>query len=403
MPGLTPTGFEIKTLEQIQESLVTDQRSEIDPGLDVEAETVLGQLNGIFGSALAECWEQLQEVYKTFDRDAAEDDALDSLGTLLGVPRPEDSPSTAPLTLNLDAGTTVPAGSIVALETRNDVQFVSLEPVTNSGFAPANFTVDFECTVDGPTAAPAGQLNEIITPVTGWNTATNALDAKLGRLTANNQEYRALLERAVAIQGSATVRAIQADVLQANEDLVGDPIISVTVYENTGDTVDSNGLPGHSIEVLIFDDQDPGNDEVIALRIWRAKAAGIGTYGNVSTIVETDAGDNVEMFFSRPTLKPVWVELTVSVNPAIAPADVADLVKAQIVSFGEQITPPGTDVIALAVRASALQVTSVVDVPEFTIGFAVSPTEDENLVLGIREVADYDTSRIAVTIQEVSP
>jgi hypothetical protein len=54
------------------------------------------------------------------------------------------------------------------------------------------------------------------------------------------------------------------------------------------------------------------------------------------------------------------------------------------------------DVIALYIKSQALTVAGVTDVPEFAIGLALSPTEDDNLPMGYRERAAFSTARVTI-------
>src|SRR4051812_32783987 len=102
--GVIPAGFNRKQLSDILADITAKQRATFGELLDTATATELGQLNGTFASGLAEVWEIAETAYHAFDPDAAEDYALTAIAALTGTARRQAKPSTAPLSLNLNAG-----------------------------------------------------------------------------------------------------------------------------------------------------------------------------------------------------------------------------------------------------------------------------------------------------------
>jgi uncharacterized phage protein gp47/JayE len=387
--GITTTGFVRKTLDEIKQALADAQHaaSELGPTLDTDDEAALGQLNATFASALAECWELLEECYHGFDPDSATDALLVALCSLTGTLYHAATRGTVTLTLHLDAGTTVPAGSLVAVTDRPDIQVATDTGVTAATDGTYYVTAAF---VDaGLINAFAGTLEVIVTPVGGWNSVTNAADAIPGTAADTNVTLRQRRENELARRGGSTLAAIRADVLQV------DGVAACTVLENTGDGPDANGLPAHSFEALIDDGDTPAAaDNDVAQAIWDSKPAGILAYGADDGVAIDENDDNHTVAFSRVTIKPVYIDVGVTTNDDY-PVDGDAQVKAAIVVAG-QILSIGDDVIALKLRAACFTVSGVVDVPTFELGFSASPSGTANLVIGLRERASFATTRITV-------
>ncbi len=68
---------------------------------------------------------------------------------------------------------------------------------------------------------------------------------------------------------------------------------------------------------------------------------------------------------------------------------------AAILAKGDELGV-GDDVVALVIRAAALSISGVLDVPTFAIGFAPSPTLDANLTVGVRARAAFDATRVSL-------
>lgn len=390
--GVTPDGFNRKTFQDIKSDFEGKQRAQIDANIDVSDETPLGQLNGIVGSALAEAWEGIEGAYHAYDPTAAEGEAMVNVALLTGTTKRGPEPSRVTCTLNLDAGTTVPAGSLIALDTREDVQFELQDDVTNSGGVTADLPGEFACTVDGPVSALATHLTTIVTPISGWNSVTNALDADVGHLADDDIALRQRRVQQLALRGGSTIDAIQADLLQI------DTISDVEMLENTTDVFDPvTGLPGRTFEALVIDGGlTPDND--VAQAIFDSKPAGITSFGSSSGTATDPNGDTHVVRFSRPVERLVYVKMQVEATGLFPPVDGEDQVKAAVVARGVNVFGPGDDVTALALAFGAFDVPGVANVPSIFIGLAPAPTLSIPIPIGLHEIAKFDSTRIEVEV-----
>jgi len=84
----------------------------------------------------------------------------------------------------------------------------------------------------------------------------------------------------------------------------------VKVWANDGDEVDNNGIPGHSLCVVVIG----GADETVASAIFDRTVTGIGLYGN-TPIEINDAGYCRTVGFLRPAQVGILVEIDVNAKP----------------------------------------------------------------------------------------
>lgn len=391
MAGITATGVEAKRTEEIKTDLEDAFRSEIDPKINTSSASLAGQFIGILSSALAEVWELLQAAWSGQQIATAEGFALDNQVKLLGVSRIAASASSVVLTLNLDAGTTVPAGSRVQVDGDENIQFTTDEEVENTGGAAADFEVSATATENGPLRANAGTVTVIVDTVSGWNTVTNDNDAEPGAFTESDAELRERYFVQLFQVGGSTPDAIRADVLALSG------IQQATVFENVTSSVDANGLPPHSIEVVIFDGVVPVvDDDLIAQTIWNTKAAGIATYGDESGTATDGNGDSQTVYFSRTDVLEVWLEVDIEIRAADYPG--ADAVKAALVNFGDAQYVTGSDVISAALHTPVFSVEGVRNITEIRLGLSASPTLTDDLTIQSRQLAKLDTTRILITV-----
>lgn len=401
--GVTPEGFTRPTVQEVKESLEREQIASIDPTLDVATDPVVGQLNAIFSQHLGKAWEALETSYGGFDRDKAEGVLLVSLGKLSGTTPRGATYSLVVLTCNFaNAGVTLEAGVHFAnVEDRPDIRWTPIANFTST--ASGGVPVTFRAENTGPVAAGAFSINVIATPVTGWNTVTNLTMASAGRNVETDAELRLRQEEELAKPGSARIKAIKADLLEIDE------IEEVTMFENrTGLRDNVTGLPPHSFEACIWAGDPLAADTAeIAQAIWDSKAGGAQPFGDVSGFAETgeDGADAlVLVFFRLATVRNVFLTFDIVIGPDYVGDTNFKLAIATVLNTMHRI---GKTVVSERIQALAFDddfkdfgfnfdELGIEDLATFAQGFAASPTEEENLPVGSRDIARFDTGRIIV-------
>lgn len=449
MSGLTPEGLVIETIPEIRDLMDADARGTFGKSLPLSDKDTHGQLHGISAERFGLLWQLLQIVFAKFDPDQATGVMLEIICSITGTERRPAFPSGVVLTLTGNPGTLVNAGSRASTEstgkefaTEDDATVVLLtswaastaytlgQRRTNDGCAwvvtvagtsagsggPLEADIDEDglvidngvtwrfmgegtgavdvdalATVDGPTVALSGDITEIETPISGWDGVINLLDADEGALQETDEDLRVRREQELARAGTGPVDAIRADLLQL------DGITSVTVFNNPTDGV-VDTMPPHSVEALI----QGAEDADIFAQLLASVTGGIQTHGNQTGSVADSQGISHTVKFSRPVPIDTWVDITVEVDPATAAkVDVEGLVAAAIVTAGD-LYPSGRDVRSTAVGASAFAVQGVLGTPVVEVGTAPAPS-GSSVVIATRERAIFDTSRIVVTVVEVTP
>lgn len=180
--GVLTTGFNRKLLADLLAEIEAAEKAAISPTLNTLPSSVLGQLNGIYADKLREAWEVLEAVYDAHYPDSADALSLDAVAAITGALRLAATQSTVTLSVNLNAGVTLPAGSVVSI-VATGARFETLAAVTNSGGSAADFNVDCVSSDFGAIPGPAQSIRKIETPVTGWNEVAATI------LSANAQTY----------------------------------------------------------------------------------------------------------------------------------------------------------------------------------------------------------------------
>lgn len=404
--GVTPTGFVKRPIEDIKLQLETDLIGEISPSLDVSSTSPIGQIIGGFLKPIGEVWDLLQAVYTANDPDKNTGDAQDAIAAITGTTRLAATHSQAKsVSCTLTTGTVLTVGSLVAVLGNPNAQFRfrGAEPAPGVAVVEANFTAPsngtfamrFEAVDTGPIAANAGTLTVIVTPIAGWSAVTNPTDAVLGHNIETASALRLRREAELAALGSTPLDALRAELLELldTNGVAG----SVSVFENVLDTVDVDGRPGHSIEAILNDGGAIANN-AIAQAIWTGRGGGINTFGSASgsavgkdLIVRT-------MNFNRPTLVPIYFAVTVVTDPTLFPVDGAVQIQEAVVAYGSAGRETGEDVIQNSFFGPIWSIPGVTQVTVLHQGTAPAPTLTTNIPIALRELATFDTGRVAITV-----
>ncbi len=385
---VTSAGIEIPALTEILAQLSDEQRAQIDALLPTDPDSVIGDHNAIYASHERELWEVLEIVFWGMDPRKAEGALLDAVLAIRGSKREPATPSTFKgtrrLEVTLEAGESVTPGVTRFGIPGTDIEFVVLdvdgEDTSNPGPGTLVYLISAECTVDGPTVAPAGQVTQITVPGPGNPSAvTNPFDAVLGSVIESDAAFRVRSEKEIGRSGSGTYRAVYADLIALRNDDGSSPVRSVTIIENGTSTDGVNGLPAHSYQILLWDGpgQDAQNAAVFEVLL-NNKVPGIG-----QSLV-------------RPTQKKTEIDLQLVTTTGYAGNDA---VRAAIVAyFDVEVTPRGADAFSgfvawSKIAEAALTVEGVDRVDQITISIAGQSTVvNSNSQPGEREVAVIEDS-----------
>lgn len=403
MAGVTSTGFTKKTLEEIKAELEADLRSEINAALDLNPKAPMGQIVGIVASKLSELWELLEILYHAFDPSAAETFLLDFLCQISGIKRLKAKKSiTTTATVNLNAGSTLAAGAICYVTGTTSNRWVLRDSVTNSGGVAADVVAVWESETTGNWAWNASVAGVIVTPSSGWNSVTNnpvpdvgAVDATRGNAVETDSALRLRRTAALAASGACTADAIRAALLA----MTG--MAQAFVFENVTNTTNSDGVPAHAFEAVIFDGVTPAcaNNDV-AETIWDNKPAGIQAYGQSSGTTSDSLGVTQTVKFSRATGKrtvlnvTIVTDLTKGWDATNGPANV----KTALATYAVDHFGLGDDVIAMAIRSAVFSVAGVTNCTLFELKFFGGVFGTADLTIGSREIASVGTPDMTLTV-----
>jgi len=298
MATLDHSGYRARDLNDVMADLRTAARLEFGDAINLSASSHLGGLLGVFAEAIADVEKATQALYDAFNRDNAVGVQLDNLAAIIGLERLPPAKATALVDLGGTAGTSIPAGSIVA--NTSGEQFATLDSLTIPALSARIEALDY-----GDVDVSSGAIDTIVTAITGWSSVANPTAGAVGRGEETDAELRARMAEAPSVIGSCTVEAIRADLQAALPEAFG-----IVVAENTSDVVDLNGLAPHSFRAILYPNTlDP---LTIADTLWSSKPAGIATDGAESQSITDSMGvpHVMRWAWAVPFYIEVIVELT---------------------------------------------------------------------------------------------
>lgn len=241
----------------------------------------------------------------------------------------------------------------------------------------------------------AGDLNSIVTLVTGWTSVTNVGAGTVGRAQETDAELRERYPLGVFRLGAGTLPSLAPNMI-AN--VIG--VTSVRVYQNYTDVVEDGRKP-HSVHYVV----EGGLDSAIAQNIYTYKGAGIDTNGAVHVVVASSEGDQ-DIYFDRPERVYVWAKAALTLLPASEesfPADGFGRVAASINATGQALEV-GQDVLLQKFLCGIYQTPGIANVA-LTFASSTNPAfvpapgdyTASNITISDLQRANFDLTRIQVT------
>jgi uncharacterized phage protein gp47/JayE len=267
-------------------------------GSDVylEPDSLDGQFVALLALAITDANNMAASVYNAFSPSTAQGVGLSSVVKINGIARNIASNSTVDVALIGVAGTTVTNG-IVSDDAGNNWNLPASVVIPPSG----TITVTAVCQTIGAVTAAIGAVSTIATPTRGWQSVSNAAIANPG----NPVETDANLRNRQATSTALPSLTILEGIVGAVAAITG--VTRYRAYENDSDVTDSNGIPSHSIALIV----EGGDAQTIGQTIADKKTPGSGTFGTTTVTVVDAIGVSHAIKFSRPVSVGIKAGITV--------------------------------------------------------------------------------------------
>ncbi|WP_142850873.1 baseplate J/gp47 family protein [Telmatospirillum sp. J64-1] len=292
---LDETGLHLPDYPTILDYIHGRLREIYGEDLYLEPDSQDGQMAAIFAEAIHDAFSLAASVYNAFSPATAQGVSLSRQVAINGLRRKAATYSTVTLRVVGTVGTMLT--DAVAKDGAGRRWLLDQVTIPTSGEA----LVTARAAEPGAIHAPAGDVSQIDTPILGWHSVSNPAPAMPGAPVESDADLR----RRQALSTALPSRTILEGVLGAVAAVPG--VLRLRGYENDGNVPDANGIPGHSIALVV----EGGADDEIAAVIAARKTPGCGTFGTSMVTVRDRYGSPATIGFFRPTALPIHVRIRI--------------------------------------------------------------------------------------------
>lgn len=307
MPNsLDANGLQVVTQNEIVDELTTDLQTIYGEDINVDSNSPDGQVINIFAQMIEDLYELVNQVYSSFDPDQAIGTVLDQRCAINGIQRKAGTYTYVMIDVTADRSVT-----LQGLDTNSVEDAYIISDNEGNQFALAN-TTDISAGVTSLRfrAVNVGNVevlpNTITTPVTVILGVTSINNPSGSAEQGTNEETDAQLRErrkiSVSISNQGYTDGLKAALLNIPD------VTAANVYNNRSNVTDADGIPAHSIWVVI----QGGSVEDIGRVMDNKVPGGVGMKGSQSVTVAQDDGSSEDYFFDRPTQQTLYVKLVIT-------------------------------------------------------------------------------------------
>jgi uncharacterized phage protein gp47/JayE len=332
-PRFTPDGIQVQTFQEIYDELAAGYRVIYGEDINLEPNSPDGQRVAIEAQLVLDSQSFGALEYNQRDPDFALGQSLNSIIKLSGITRRPATRSQVDVTVVTDRPLTLPVDYTVEDDLGQSWSTLAARTLIAGTTTVTVFAVNF-----GAIAADPDTIVNPVTVVIGVQSVTNPASATVGIDEETDQDLRVRRNRSLETpQSSSTGRMFTALASVPN-------VTGVAVYENDTPTTDANGIPGHSLFVVV----EGGAVSAIVETMTKNKTGGKGMVGSVTgTFSEPVTRPNGATFtivhsmtFDRPVDVPVLVRLDATRKDAANPVDealISQAIAARTFNIGENL------------------------------------------------------------------
>lgn len=291
------TGLKYPDYPTVLEALKNEFRRIYGPDVYLEPDSQDGQWVAVLALSMYETMLTAAAVYNSFSPHTAMGDALSRNVKINGIARRTASYSQADVVIVGQAGAVITNGMVEDVQGRK-WQLPPTVTIPLSG----EITVTARAVDLGAITAGANTINKIATPTLGWQSVTNPAAAVPGAPVESDAELR----RRQALSTMIPSLSVLEGVIGAVASVPG--VTRFRGYENDSNATDANGIPAHSIAIVV----EGGDSRAIGGAIAAKKTPGTGTYGTTTVTTYDKYGVPNLINFFRPTPATIGVEVTIT-------------------------------------------------------------------------------------------
>ncbi len=383
---LDETGYHYADYPTILEWLKGQYRDIYGADVYLEADSQDGQFLAILAQSYYDMAMMGADIYNSFSPVTAQGVGLSRNVKINGIARLIPTDSSVDLVIVGQAGTTIVDG--IAEDSLSQKWLLPSPTVIPPG---GTITVTATAEFPGAVAAVAASITKIFTPTLGWQSVNNPDVATEGAPVESDAELRIRQSQSVALPSLSVFEGT----VGAVKNIEG--VVQCVGYENDSGVTDADGIPAHSVAIVV----EGGDVDEIAEAIATHKTPGTGTFGDVAVTVFDQYGMPNTINFSRPDEVSILATLTITAYAGFL-TEYLDQIKASLALYISTLEI-GQDVLytKLFVPANLVSnpvASSTFNITVFQIKKAAGVFGTSNITIDFDEVAKCVVADISITV-----
>lgn len=310
-------GLQTLTQSEIVDNLTESFKSIYGEDINVDSNSPDGQIINVFAQVMEDLYEMLNQVCSSFDPDQAIGTVLDQRCAINGVQRKAGTYTYVGVDITTDRSVTLPGldqNSVEDSYTISDNEGNQFVLSATSSISTGVSNLQFRAVNIGNVEVLPNTINVPVTVILGVTDINNPSGATVqGENEETDAELRERRKRSVSISNQGYVDGLLAALLNIQD------VSSASVYQNRTNVTDADGIPGHSIWVVVRGGTDAEIGKVMDNKV----AGGVGMKGDTSVNVLQSDGSYETYKFDRPTGELLYVSLDLTpLNGQTIDADV---------------------------------------------------------------------------------
>lgn len=331
MPNqIDENGLQTATYQELLDQFTADLQAIYGPDINLSSDTPDGQLVNIFIQAVLDLEDLILQTYNSFDPDNAIGRVLDQRVAFNGIQRQAGTFTITPIEIVLTQSV-----NLFGLDQDEQEVYTVSDGAGNQwqlqetqlGVGPGTVTYSFQAATPGANLTIPNTITIPVTIVLGVQSVNNPSAATtLGVNEESDAQLRVRRQQSVSLASQGYL----AGLLAALENITG--VTSAFVYENVTGSTDGDGIPGHSIWVIVA---GTGAAEDIAQAIYSKRNAGCGMKGDVEYTITQVNGQPFIVKWDTVDSENLFIQFSATSLDGINLPNI-DLIKSQLV---EQFVP----------------------------------------------------------------
>lgn len=321
-------GLQTKTQSELITDISTALEAIYGSDINLDPDSPDGQFMMIFIQAILDNLDLLTQIYNQFDPDLAFGRVLDQRVAINGIQRQAGTRTITPITITVTEALTLYGADqdvepvfTVSDDEGNEWELIDTQTPGGAG----DFIYNFQSAVPGEVLTTLNTITVPVTIVLGVSAINNPTTyTTLGIDEESDADLKIRRQRSVSLASQGYLKGL----LAALENLTG--MNSAFVFENNTAAVDDDGVPAHSIWVIV---SGTASDEDIANAIYQKRNAGAGMKGDKSyTITQVD-GSSFIVNWDEVIQENLFIVFTATSIDGINPPDLAKIRPNLVESF----------------------------------------------------------------------